>query len=374
MRLSISFLSLIALTASCVDKGPGPTQKEIDPSYIEKNLLAEVPAKMTHTINADIGGKVVYLGNDVDTDTLSPGGKAKIVHYWKVADPPGSRWRVFTHVTGTTQKDWMNIDETDMRIGYGPAKWQAGDIIRDEQEFRLGESWTSPKATVSIGLFPKGGHGVKDRMAIVSGPSDKESRVPVIVFKVERAKKKVVPKPAKSGYVIKRALGPITIDGRADEDSWKTAEKSPVFITAEGSPALEGETRARLVWDDDNLYLFVNAADSDVYSPYEQHDDPLWKADVVEIFIDADRNRRGYVELQVNPNNAHFDAWFATTRAAKSDVDWNADMKSAVMVTGTADKRGDKDTGWDLEVAIPLAAVKGVRSSCAMVLRNSRRV
>ena len=35
------------------------------------------------------------------------------------------------------------------------------------------------------------------------------------------------------------------------------------------------------------------------------------------MFIDADGNRRGYVELQVNPNNVTFDSWFAGDRARR---------------------------------------------------------
>jgi hypothetical protein len=34
-------------------------------------------------------------------------------------------------------------------------------------------------------------------------------------------------------------------------------------------------------------------------------------------------------------------------------------MVTAVKVRGTADKEGDTDQGWDVEIAIPLAAVKG---------------
>jgi hypothetical protein len=34
-------------------------------------------------------------------------------------------------------------------------------------------------------------------------------------------------------------------------------------------------------------------------------------------------------------------------------------MQTAVRVRGTADKAGDADQGWDVEIAIPYAAVKG---------------
>lgn len=359
-------LACLALVA-CVDKGPGTTQKEIDPSYIENNLLLEVPARMTHRLDADIGGKVVYLGNDLDNPSVAPGGKVRVVHYWKVVEPPGETWRVFAHLVGESKSDWANIDYTDMRQGHGPGKWQAGDIIRDEQEFTVPESWSSRTAAIKVGLFPRGGHTAADRMDIRSGPVDAERRLTVATIEVKQGKGGATP-ARKPAYAVNKTRGPITIDGVASEDDWKTAKPSPAFLSAEGGPAMDGETRARMVWDDEHLYVFIEARDPDVYSQYTDADDDLWKADVVELFIDADRNRRGYVELQVNPNNAHFDAFFPSTRAAASDKAWSANMRSAVVVHGTPANRADKDQGWDVEIAIPLAAVKGTDQAMSVRL------
>jgi hypothetical protein len=121
-----------------------------------------------------------------------------------------------------------------------------------------------------------------------------------------------------------------------------------------GSP-----TRAKLLWDDKNLYAFLQVTDPDVFSSYTKKDDPMWKEDVVELFIDANGDGRGYVELQVNPHNAQLDSWFQTTRQGGGDEAWSSEMVSAVVVNGTTDKRDDSDKGWDVEIAIPLAAVKG---------------
>jgi hypothetical protein len=43
-------------------------------------------------------------------------------------------------------------------------------------------------------------------------------------------------------------------------------------------------------------------------------------------------------------------------------------MVTAVKVRGTADKEGDADQGWDVEIAIPLAAVKGRSEQMQVVL------
>jgi hypothetical protein len=342
------------LAAAYVDRGP--PQKKIDPAYIEANLLAGEPAAMQNRVDADFGGKVVYLGNDVDTVNLTPGGNARILHYWKVIEPPGSDWRIFSHVLGTGT-EWMNVDDTDMRAGYPTSKWKAGDVIRDEQKFALERGWKSDFAELAVGLYRKGSHGIDGRMPLVSGPSDGEHRVRVFRFQVDRAGESAAGAPME--YRVRRASGPIAIDGVADEASWAEAPRSAAFTDAEGGRAVSGQTHARLLWDDEHLYAFIEVEDTDIHSPYKKRDDPLWKADCVELFIDADGNGRGYVELQVNPHNAHFDAWFPRTRAQKGDFDWRSGMRSAVVVDGTVDDRSDTDRGWNVEIAIPLADVKG---------------
>ncbi len=342
--------------AACVDKRPREHKKKIDPAYIQQHLLSAPPSMsnpMEGGAGANFDNKVFYLGNNVSTDTITPGGKVTIDHYWKVVEPPGSDWRVFAHVLGASPKDWMNVDYTDMRAGYPPSKWKAGDIIHDEQKFALKKDWTSPYAEVVVGLYRKGGQGANARMKILSGPKDKESRLKVVRLKVDVTGKK------SSVFVVRHTTGPIQIDGKADEADWKTAGESPDFTSAEGGPTVPGRAEARLLWDDQNLYVFAHVEDTDVASKYDKDDTEMWREDCVELFIDADRNRRGYVELQVNPHNAKFDKWIATTRAGASDLAWSAKMESAVQVQGTLDDRGDTDTGWDVEIAIPLVAAKG---------------
>ncbi len=362
MRIAALFLPLLLLCSSCVEKDP--PGNSIDKAYVAANVLSAPPSKLDNEINADFGGKVVYLGNTVATKVLAPGGAGTIVHYWKVVEAPGSEWRIFAHLGGGPG-EFRNLDTTDMRSGYPTKKWKAGDIIRDEQKFVLGKPWTTQSATLSVGLYRKGGQGVDARMEIKSGPQDKERRVPVYKFSVPTGG---ATPPRDTTYLVSKASGPITVDGKADEESWKNAPMSPNFTDAEGGRPVGADTQARLLWDDDNLYAFIQVEDKEVFSEFKKLDDPLWKQDVVELFIDADRNRRGYVELQVNPNNAHFDAWFPKNRGQKSHFEWNSKMKSAVVVHGTNDNRSDSDRGWDVEIAIPLVDVKGMDTAMKVEL------
>ena len=329
------------------------SKKKIDQATIDRNLLDGPPAQIENKVDANLGGKVIYLGNEVNPHVLGPGKTVTLVHYWKVVEPPGEGWHVFTHLLGAADH-WMNLDYSDMREGYPVDKWKAGDVIRDEQSFTLESPWKSSSAQLVVGLWKKDGN---QRMEVVSGPHDAERRVLAYKWPVDPHGRAFKPLP---GYHVRRTSAAVTIDGKDSEPDWQLAQQSPIFEVAEGGPKLVGSARARLLWDDHNLYAMVDVEDEDVYSQYKKQDDPLWKEDVVEIFIDADRNRHGYVELQVNPRNAHFDAWFPVTRAKESHFEWTSGMKSAVQVRGTVDERGDHDKGWSVEIAVPLADVKGM--------------
>jgi hypothetical protein len=362
MRSALVAAGLVA-SVGCVDQGPGPQPKKLDPSYVAEHLLARPPTGERLRLEVPIGGKVVYVGNSIDRPSVAPGQTVRVTHYWRVISPIGPGWKVFTLVRGAPNTaDFMNLPATDMEIAHGPASWKAGELIEDVQDVTLRPDWRSATATLSVGLIAIGAHGAGDRMA-ASGAHTQDRAVIARVIDVDLSK---APPPPGTVHVP-RAPGPITIDGVASEPAWAAAATSPELATAEGSADPVGKATARLTWDDEFLYAFVSITDSDIVSEYKNHDDPLWKQDCVELFIDADGNRRGYVELQVNPNNATFDSWFATTRAQPGDPSWDSGMLTAVKLRGTT-VPGDTDQGWDAELAIPWQAVRGRDEAMAVRL------
>lgn len=348
-----SFCSL-ALLAGCVDKGPGPQPKKIDATYIAEHLLKSPPTDLAARLDVNVGEAVKYLGSRMPSAPVVPGVAFQVTHYWQVLAAPGKQWRVFSHVRSDAPADFLNADRSDMRTGYGPAAWRAGDIIEDVQEITLPPGWKGSSAYITVGLFQQGKHAISDRAVIKDArATDHALRVGQVSVDLSKAP------PPPGTVVVKKSSTPVVVDGLANEPGWVTATSSPEFLSAEGSPDVTGMAQARMMWDDTNLYLFATVSDPDIFSEFKTHDDPLWKADCVEMFIDADSNRTGYVELQWNPNNARFDSWFATTRAQAGDVSYDSQAVSAVKVRGTADVSGDSDQGWDLEVAIPWTAMVG---------------
>jgi hypothetical protein len=362
MRIARGVIVVASVAASfgaCVDKAPPPPP--VDPALVAENLLSAPPTEIQNQVGAVFDGKITYLGNTIERTSVAPGDKIVITHYWQINQAPGKNWKIFSHLVGD-EANFSNVDQTDMRKGHPSEKWEAGQIIRDPQTFILRKDWRAPTAKMVVGIYKKGGHKVTDRMDVTGGEV-KERALTVATFTIDVSKAAPLP----GALVNKKATGPITLDGKAEEPAWAAAAGTGTFQTAEGGPDLKGTTSAKVTWDDANLYLFVSADDDDVSSPYNKHDDTLWKADVIEAFIDADGNGKGYVELQVNPQNVVFDAWFPTVRP-QTDTAWNSGMKTAVNVRGTLNQPSDEDQGWDAEIAIPWAAVKGADAAMGVRL------
>ncbi|MDQ3340677.1 MAG: carbohydrate-binding family 9-like protein [Myxococcota bacterium] len=355
------FVVVALVLAACVDTGPGPAPR-VDAKYARAHLLKAVPADL-EKLDVAVGDRAIYLGNKIDRTRLAPGQSLVIKHYWKVLKPVGKGWRPFALVRGPPgSADFMNLELTDMQIAHPLEKWKAGEIIEDEQQITIRPDWQSPYAFVYVGLIEVGRHTTLDRMA-VTGARTQDRAIVAAKLEVDLSR---APPPVGTIH-IPRASGPVTIDGMQIDQPWVTAITSPEFVTADGSPDPSGKATAKLLWDDQYLYVFMNIIDTDIGSPYKNHDDSLWKADAIEMFIDADGNRAGYIEVQVNPHNTQFDSFFAGPRGSQGDVPWQSNMVTAVKVRGTPDP-GDTDVGWDVEIGIPWTAVRGRDDKMAVQL------
>jgi Carbohydrate family 9 binding domain-like len=395
-------VALAALVGGCVDRGAGPNPGA-DPQLVARSLLREVPAELTAAMRVDAalalppgraGGAAptaaptgspaavpaelagigaIYLGAILETDQtlaaapldrLVPGQALRIRHFWRVVQPLGDDLRVFTYLRGDGDApDFMNLDDSPLRRAHPPARWRAGEILQDVQTVVLRPDWRSPTATLLVGLMRRGGHDQADRLVVRSGPAQSNAVVArTLPVELDKAP------PPPGTLRVPRATSPIVVDGIGNDAAWAEVPWSASFPTAEGSADPVGSAQAKLSWDEHHLYVLVRVEDTDIASPYRNLDDPLWKADCIELFIDADSNRHQYIELQVNPHNAQFDSYFATTRAQPGDPSFSAGMTSQVVLRGTVDQSDDQDAGWDAELAIPWAAVRGKDPAMAVRL------
>jgi Carbohydrate family 9 binding domain-like len=167
---------------------------------------------------------------------------------------------------------------------------------------------------------------------------------------------------ARSGadYVVHRAKGAIEIDGVLAESAWDRADKAGPFVRSlDGKPA-GAATEARLLWDDDRLYVAFLCEDSNVSGAFFKDDEKLYTSNVVEIFLDPGGDGSHYDEIEVAPTNALFDASFSGGPRQGMDLSWSSNAKHAVHVDGTLNDARDVDRGWTVELAIPFASLTGM--------------
>jgi hypothetical protein len=325
---------------------------------VKHNILKAPPAQMRYRVNADLEGKLVYLGMDSPAGPVVPGKPFIVVHYWQV-NQAASGWKLFVHTNGPKLSDFRNFDHTPVFGLYPVSKWKPGEIIKDRHAIVLPKSTSYKTVDIYVGIW-RGGRRLKVR----SGKHDGKNRVLAARIRVGRAGLRI--KRPRKRYLVRRATGKITVDGKADEPDWKTAPLAGPFVSSlKGKPQLP-RTEARLLWDDTHLYVLFTADDDDVWAQVTKPDDlKMWTEQVFEVYLDADGSGAEYIELQVNPRGVIFDAYLP--RPGQTQTDWQSGLRVGVVVRGTLNKRGDKDQGWQAELAIPLVAARG-RSKVALTL------
>lgn len=155
-------------------------------------------------------------------------------------------------------------------------------------------------------------------------------------------------------YEVRRATSPIVIDGVIDDAAWSNAS-TPATLQGlwTNQTGIMQSTAVRLLWDDENLYVSYDVEDVDITAVFENRDDPTYRDDAVEIFINPMPDQVDiYVGLEMNARGVLFDYIMYDARQTIKQLDLKG-VEIATHLRGTLNQREDQDQGWSLEVVIP---------------------
>lgn len=188
---------------------------------------------------------------------------------------------------------------------------------------------------------------------------------------------------AATRYTARRTAKPIVLDGQLDEPAWKDAETSLRFVDLITGRPTRLNTRVRILWDEDNLYVGYEIEEPRVRAHLTAHNDPIYSENDVELFIAGDD---AYYEFEINARNTVYEAFFIWERAytaggfaanpefARANLqsfdgvgfhghprgprlgqfNWRfPGLRTAVHVQGTLNDDTDQDRGWTAEIALP---------------------
>ena len=199
-------------------------------------------------------------------------------------------------------------------------------------------------------------------------------------------------------YTAQRTSSAIKIDGLLNDSDWQKAKKTPRFVDmATGGPAMF-DTKAAVLWDDQNLYIAFWIEEPFVEAKLEEKNSLIFNENDAEVFIDGGDT---YYEFETNARGTTYQMFYiwrdAYTKGSRFDVPefdvvknnaltfggdydrqaptfWKGtnprglrwaffgwqfpEMQSAIHIEGTLNNNSDVDKGWTVELAFPWRGAK----------------
>lgn len=335
--------------AGCRDEQAGPHPRP-PASAVEESgagrVLSSVPALSFRSGGSWAQGTVVYLGSRITPRNPKPGQEVEVAHYFLARKPPPKGFGFFTHVVDAQTGQMLANADHEIQGGALPLeRWPVGKVVEDVSRLQI----------------PQGASGA---MRLLIGFWSGDQRLPVDQPQAQDGQNRMLGPELSIGgedlpeYRVHKTATPPRIDGALDDPAWAQAVPVELHNSFDGGP-VQLRTTARLLYDDQYLYVAFDSEDPDVWGTLLKRDEPIYNEEVVEIFLDADANGRTYNELEVSPHNTIFDAYFPSRRR-DMDTSWDSGMVSAVKVNGTIDDPDDTDKGWTVEMRIPFARLAAV--------------
>lgn len=163
-------------------------------------------------------------------------------------------------------------------------------------------------------------------------------------------------------YTIVKTEQAITIDGKDNETAWSKAPWTRQFndIKTGKESASIAPTKAKMLWDDQYLYVYAVFPEKHIWASLKEHDSSVFHDHALEIFIDPDGSGQNYMEFQINALEAVWDLILTKPyrNGGKSISDWDIKgLKKAVHIEGTLNDPSDEDSYWSIELALPFKSL-----------------
>lgn len=151
---------------------------------------------------------------------------------------------------------------------------------------------------------------------------------------------------------------PPHIDGELNELSWQSVLWSNEFVDILGEQVKKPyqQTKMKMMWDDDYLYIAAFLEENHIWANLKNKDAIIYYDNDFEVFFDPDGDGKNYYEFEINAFGTILDLFMAKPykKGGKADLTWNFEgLKSAVQIYGSINNPEDEDTFWTIELAIP---------------------
>jgi hypothetical protein len=157
-------------------------------------------------------------------------------------------------------------------------------------------------------------------------------------------------------YEIRRAGTPIKIDGKLDEPAWFAAKDVGEFHFTWYTAGRKERSIAKLLWDDENLYVGHVCEDAHITARHTEHDGKIPEDDCFEVIFAPDPAKpEVYFNIEWNVVGGVVDNFRPDGPKKPRAPVWDAEgVLVAGTYIGTLNDDSDTDSLWSVEVSIPL--------------------
>ena len=163
-------------------------------------------------------------------------------------------------------------------------------------------------------------------------------------------------------YQCRRATRPFVLDGNVEKEFWSDAPYTDLFVDIEGADVKPPRcrTRAKMLWDDENLYFGAVLEGDEIWGHLTERDCVIFYDNDFEIFIDPDSDTHQYFEYEMNVKNTVWDLFLPKPYrdGGRPLNGWDIHgLRSAVKVDGEINNPDAQNKRWMVEVVMPFAAL-----------------
>jgi hypothetical protein len=185
--------------------------------------------------------------------------------------------------------------------------------------------------------------------------------------------------PSEKTYMASMVKKPIKVDGTLNEHDWKQAVLISDFEDIEGvsKPKPSFSTTVKMMWDSQYLYIGAVLEEPHLWGTLKKHDDIIYRDHDFEVFIDPMGDGEQYFEIEINVLGTIMDLFMNKPykKGGTFDMGWNTTgIISKVIANGTINDNSDIDSGWTVEMAIPLKAISRNNRTASPSTTNPWRI
>ncbi len=155
-----------------------------------------------------------------------------------------------------------------------------------------------------------------------------------------------------------------SISGSGENPAWQRTEWIPLTQLDKGKPY---ESKFKILYTATGIYVLFYGEDERITSPFENDFDPLFRADVFEVFFHPQPSTPVYFEYEISPLNKELVLLIPNLKGIQGWLPWNytgnRKVKKNVVIQGGVMENKASIQSWTAELFFPYSLLSPLENT-----------